>query len=1114
LLGDFTIVKVVGRGGMGVVYEAVQESLNRRVALKILPATAAADPRKVRRFLVEAQAAACLQHPHIVPVYLVATENGLHYYVMQFIEGRTLADIITTVSLERQLMALDAPEKSGEKRPEDLRSGDSPFEPPTMILSRSETPQSDVLSPSATRQSDARSCSETRRSRFLSSELTSPRKAAEICRQAALALQFAHEQGIIHRDIKPSNLLIDDTGWLWISDFGLARIAGQTEVTLSGAVLGTLRYMSPEQAFGSRVVVDHRADVYSLGATLYEVLTLRPVFEGDDRLELLRRIADEERPAPRRIDSAIPRDLDTIVRKAMAKDRDERYATAGELADDLGRFLENRPILARPPGAIDRGTKWVRRHKPAAVAAGLVLFLAAVGTVCATFWRDRVLRRHNNELEAALARAEENESAARRLWYDSQIRLAQQALASGQADCAQEIVERIEPEPSGRDPRGFEWRYLWRLCHRDVTLLSSAEYSTNVPAMAIGDGTLATGHTDGDLTFWDLAHGQQPVRVQAHSAPVTGARFSPDYRVLVSWSWSRDRGSPSEATLWEPKTGRRIANVPQIDGHMIEPVFAAGGRILLLLDANWDGDDSKSRVVFWDLTGGLEHPLPERAQVTGCSRMAYSPGGEWLATSAASGHVTLRNPTTGKAVKTLSRSFKRIEHMAASLDGRTIAVADQTAVTIWDAEKDRELGSVACASTNGTLQFSLDGNRFAVSADDRRAIVLVNDVRTKPRVVSLESASGEGLYFAFSPDGNTLAAGGIRRTVSLWDSASGRKLEECPRETGHLGCLLFAPDGRSLIVSTDGAPIHVWHLVKKPEDVDRLSGHKAEVWGLAYTPDGSTLISSADDHCIKLWDARSGASLSTLKGHESLVAALAVSPNGKLLASAGFEGTVRLWDLPAGSLRTVLCGHTDRVRAVAFSPDGRLVASASSDRTVRVWDALSGEPAVVFAKHTKAVRALAFHPHGRLLVSLSDDRTIQGIDVATGREAFALPCVYSQAALAFSRDGALMASADDRGNVTIWDATTWERRGRAKGSDTPIWCLAFSPDGRTLAAACDDSTVRLWDPLTGQLMLLLEGHKKRVNAVAFAPDGRSLASASHEGAIRLWHAEQREVSDR
>jgi WD40 repeat protein/serine/threonine protein kinase len=1047
LLGDFRLIRVIGRGGMGVVYEAVQKSLNRRVALKTLPVSSAADPRKVKRFLVEAQAAACLHHPHIVPVYLVGSDSGLHYYAMQFIQGRTLAAIIAELSLDRHVIAPDAQEGRAV--------------------------------------------------------IASTRRAAELCRQAALALQFAHEQGIIHRDIKPSNLLIDETGWLWVSDFGLARIAGESDLTLSGAVLGTLRYMSPEQAFGSRFAVDHRADIYSLGATLYELLTLRPVFEGDDRLELLRKVALEEPPAPRRIDSSIPRELDTIVRKAMAKSRDARYATAAELADDLGRFLENLPILARPPGAVERTAKWIRRHKPVTAAAALVVFLAILGVVGAGFWRDRMLRGHNRQLKAALVRAEENESAARRLWYDSQIRLAQQALASGQVDFAQEIVDAIEPDPGGRDPRGFEWRYLWPLCHRDVKLLVSQTSKATASAVAFSDQLLVTGHSDGTLVFWDFPRARERASARAHSQEVGGLRFSPDGRVLASWSLAPAR--PSEVALWDPSTGDLLARLPEAGGYVVALAFALEGKVLVFRNVACDGDESEATVVFWNLASGAARAVPGPQPIAGCRSMAIPPGGEWLATSASSGKVALRSPATGNTLKTLTQSFDGITRMAASPDGRTLAVADRTSIRFCDLETDREVGSVTRGGVVSALEFSRDGDRLAVLDDAHREVALVTGIRTKPRLVALEAASGGGLHFDLSPDGKTLAAGGIGRKVALWDTSSGKKLADFPRETGHLGCLRFAPGGESLIVSIENAPIRSWHLVKAPEPIERLAGHKAEVWAMAYTPDGSVLFSSADDHCIKLWDARDGKLRSTLKGHRALVASLAVSPDGKLLASAGFEGTVRLWDLPAGSPRSVLNGHTDRVRAVAFSPDGRFVASAGSDKTVRVWDAQSGKPAVVFAGHTNSVRAIAFHPHGRLLFSASDDRTIRGIEFETGREAFSMRRFHSKSALAFSRDGSLLASGDDRGNLTVWDTATWSMRRSVKGSDTPIFGLAFSADSRTLAAACGDAKVRLWDTLTGQVTLVLEGHEKRVNAVAFSPDGQTLASASHDGAIRLWH---------
>ncbi len=287
LLGDFLIVRVIGRGGMGVVYEAVQKSLNRRVALKILPMTSADDPRKLRRFQIEAQAAALLNDPHIVPVHLVGSENGVHFYAMQLIEGRTLAELINEYR------------RANETAAHGTRAASN-----------------------------------------------SARCAAELGRQAALALHHAHEQGIVHRDVKPSNLLLDSSGWLWVADFGLARIAGDGDLSSTGLLMGTPRYVSPEQVIGSRGVVDHRTDVYSLGATLYELITLRPAFDSFDRLEMIVKIAQDEPRRPRVIDRAIPRDLETIVLKAMAKDPGARYATAGALAEDLGRFLDGRPIRA------------------------------------------------------------------------------------------------------------------------------------------------------------------------------------------------------------------------------------------------------------------------------------------------------------------------------------------------------------------------------------------------------------------------------------------------------------------------------------------------------------------------------------------------------------------------------------------------------------------------------------------------------------------------------------------------------------------------------------------------------------------------------------------------
>jgi len=377
-LGDYQIVRQVGRGGMGIVYEAVQLSLGRRVALKILPLAAALDARQLQRFKSEAITAAHLHHPHIVPVYAVGYDRGVHYYAMQFIEGKTLGDFIEGF---RQLTGL-AGSSLPSTRPAPLGVPSIPGEP-DLSSTRPDppSPPKPVAPDTVPTAGLATERSIQSRSFF--------RTAAQLGIQAAEALEQAHQVGVVHRDIKPANLLVDLAGKLWITDFGLARFRDNPDLTFTGDLLGTWRYMSPEQAAAKRVLVDHRTDIYSLGVTLYELLTLAPPFESNDRQELLQQIACEEPRAPRRMNPAIPVELETIVLKAIAKRPEERYATAQELADDLERFLEDKPVQARRPSARERLVKWSRRHKPIVAAAAITLVLAVVFLSISTIlaWR-------------------------------------------------------------------------------------------------------------------------------------------------------------------------------------------------------------------------------------------------------------------------------------------------------------------------------------------------------------------------------------------------------------------------------------------------------------------------------------------------------------------------------------------------------------------------------------------------------------------------------------------------------------------------------------------------------------------------------------------------------
>ncbi|MEX2016385.1 MAG: serine/threonine-protein kinase, partial [Candidatus Hydrogenedentales bacterium] len=363
LLGDFRILRELGRGGMGVVYEAEQISLCRRVALKVLPFAAVLDARNLARFKTEALAAAQLDHPGIVDVYGVGCERGVHYYAMRFIQGRTLAAVIAEARLTRS-----------------RRTG-----PATDSVSCVEN---DAEQPSAPEAPDAALVPTQTLDSLSTAALTGStawfRTIAQIGVQVAEALHHAHEHGIVHRDIKPSNLLVDGEGKVRITDFGLAQVESDATLTLSGDLLGTLRYMSPEQIVGNRADVDHRTDIYSLGATLYELLAREPAFPGNDRRGLLRQIAEEEPRPLRRLDRAIPADLETVVQKAMAREPVFRYATAQEFAADLQRFLQHQPVLARRPNLLERTAKWSRRHRGLVVSAFVLMLFAIVALAAST----------------------------------------------------------------------------------------------------------------------------------------------------------------------------------------------------------------------------------------------------------------------------------------------------------------------------------------------------------------------------------------------------------------------------------------------------------------------------------------------------------------------------------------------------------------------------------------------------------------------------------------------------------------------------------------------------------------------------------------------------------
>lgn len=1130
--GDYELQSELGRGGMGVVFRAHQVSLNRPVALKMILAGQLASPDAVERFRMEAEAAAHLDHPNIVPVYEVGTRDGHHYFSMKLIPGRSLSEA------KSEWCVLRADETTSSVGTLTKLMGETESQA-TQVLPNATPRRSNLPSPSIAVVSHA--------------ELRARQhKVARLLETLARAVDHAHQRGVLHRDLKPGNVLMDDAGEPHITDFGLAkRMDADSQLTASQAIVGTPAYMSPEQASGSKRLTT-ATDVYGLGAILYELLTGRRLFVGDSPVQILQMVLETEPIAPRAIEPRLNLDLETICLKCLQKEPQRRYSSAAALADDLRHFLNGEPIQARPIGTFGRFGRWCRRNPViASLIAGAFLSLT-IGLGAALHFAIKASNTAVSEREQrGLAERREKEARDAAKAETAAKLLAQEKESEAQA--AKTLAKQREREAVKAAALEKDARALAERKEKEA-LAAQAELAKKADALQrqVYRNTVSLAYRE-----WQAQNGPQAVSLLNSCDPK-----------LRGWEWSYCS---------------RLTRLQQLDLRK-DPNEEFGGVAFSPDGSRIAGAGELGTVVVWDAVTGRElfsvkHPRPAAATYSNrrVDTLRYTPDGTKLLVAGVDSTVRLLDARDGREVATFPGFRWGVCSVAISADGRRLAassgfegVLESYEIRVWDVESRQQLLALNGHTHTVTgLAFNPDGTRLVSCGHERR--VKIWDLESGREVMNFSIDEGELFGVTYSRDGQRILVAGGDSLVHVWNAETGAALPPLSGHRNGVRSVACSPDGRRIATASVDATAAIWNA-ETGERLWTLQGHGWTVNSIAFSPDGRRIATAGADRRINVWDATSDPQHRVLKGHVNPIKSLSISRDGRYAATLGPQSQVvsneyAVWDLTNGELVRLdarfavsrvgyrqfrsldfgpalqlasggshqtehglqvwdaLTGRAlskieiteGTVEGTALSPDGQTIAVASNDAMVRLFDVNSGQMKLTFRGHEKPVYRVIFSHDGQTVASCGTDRTL--LWDLTGSIRHTLPATTSNwkaglRPMCFSRDNKRFAvSGFPYSNKTpnlnvlnVIDLETGEQLAELRGHSRGINAAEFSKDGTRIATGADDNLIKIWDVAGATELLTLRGHTSQVMALQFTPDGSKLVSAGIDGAVIVWDA--------